>query len=80
MQCKDIQANTIRVNTGNNFYLGVSTGELRVTNNLMYNGGDIGYKPVVASDFVKAQELSIKRNFTLGNRCIKNYSRRFRFI
>lgn len=80
LQCKDIQANTIRVNTGNNFYLGVSTGELRVTNNLMYNGGDIGYKPVVASDFVKASRVEYKRHFTLENRCFKNYRKRFRFI
>ncbi|MGC9604659.1 hypothetical protein ACO2FP_09255 [Staphylococcus warneri] len=81
LQCKDIQANTIRVNTGNNFYLGVSTGELRVTNNLMYNGGDIGYKPAVASDFVKASRAEYKkRHFTLENRCFKNYRRRFRFI
>jgi len=65
LQCKDIQANTIRVNTGNNFYLGVSTGELRVTNNLMYNGGDIGYKPVVASDFVKASRAEYKKDISL---------------
>ena len=61
LQCKDIQANTIRVNTGNNFYLGVSTGELRVTNNLMYNGGDIGYKPVRASDFIKSSYEKYKK-------------------
>ncbi|QSF50923.1 hypothetical protein JX000_07930 [Staphylococcus sp. SB1-57] len=65
LQCKDIQANTIRVNTGNNFYLGVSTGELRVTNNLMYNGGDIGYKPVVASDFIKASRVEYKKDISL---------------
>ena len=67
LQCKDIQANTIRVNTGNNFYLGVSTGELRVTNNLMYNGGDIGYKPVRASDFIKASSEKYKKEIQEWN-------------
>lgn len=41
IQCKDIQANSIRTD-GGNFYIGCSTEEVRVTNNLLYNGGDIG--------------------------------------
>ncbi|WP_323706885.1 phage tail protein [Mammaliicoccus vitulinus] len=50
IQCKDIQAGSIRSHEGN-FYLGVTaTGELRVTNNLLYNGGDIGYKDIRAND------------------------------
>lgn len=64
LQCKDIQANTIRVNTGSNFYLGVSTGELRVTNNLMYNGGDIGYKAVRASAFTPGSYYQYKEDIT----------------
>lgn len=54
LQCHDIQADSIRLNSNNNFYIGVSTGELRVTNNLRYNGGDTGYKPVRASAFNNA--------------------------
>lgn len=46
LQCHDIQADSIRLNSNNNFYIGVSTGELRVTNNLRYNGGDTGYKDI----------------------------------
>lgn len=53
IQAKDIQAGSIRTMSGN-FYIGVSTNELRVTNNLLYNGGDIGYKPIRASDFRNA--------------------------
>ena len=34
LQCLDVQANSIRVNTAKDFYIGVSTNELRVTNNL----------------------------------------------
>lgn len=46
LQCHDIQADSIRLNSNNNFYIGVSTGELRVTNNLLYNRGDTGYKDI----------------------------------
>lgn len=54
LQCHDIQAESIRLNSNDNFYVGVSTGELRVTNNLKYNGGDTGYKPIRASAFNNA--------------------------
>lgn len=54
LQCLDVQANSIRVNTAKDFYIGVSTNELRVTNNLLWNGGDTGYKPVRASAFNNA--------------------------
>lgn len=54
LQCLDIQANSIRVNTAKDFYIGVSSNELRVTNNLLWNGGDTGYKPVRASAFNNA--------------------------
>lgn len=54
LQCSDVQANSIRVNTAKDFYIGVSTNELRVTNNLFWNGGDTGYKPVRASAFNNA--------------------------
>ncbi|OHP69128.1 hypothetical protein HMPREF2715_02670 [Staphylococcus sp. HMSC062A01] len=54
IQCHDIQAESIRLMSNNNFYVGVSTGELRVTNNLKYNGGNTGYKPVRASAFNNA--------------------------
>ncbi|WP_145421494.1 phage tail spike protein [Staphylococcus hominis] len=54
LQCLDVQANSIRVNTARDFYIGVSSNELRVTNNLFWNGGDTGYKPVRASAFNNA--------------------------
>lgn len=62
LQCDDIQANSVRVNTGKNFYIGVSTNELWVTNNLRYNGGDTGFKPVRASDFIKASSAEFKHD------------------
>ncbi|MWF62655.1 hypothetical protein GQL62_00715 [Staphylococcus haemolyticus] len=61
IQCKDIQANSIRTD-GGNFYIGCSTEEVRVTNNLLYNGGDIGYKPIKASDFKNASLEEYKEN------------------
>lgn len=54
LQCQHIQANTIKTNVGRDFYIGVSTNELRVTNNLFWNGGDTSYKPVRASAFNNA--------------------------
>lgn len=54
IQCQDIASNTIRTRVGRDFYIGVSTNELRVTNNLFWNGGDTGYKPVRASAFNNA--------------------------
>lgn len=67
LQVKDIQANSMRVNTGANFYLGVTTGELRVTNNLLYNRGNIGYKPVRASAFNNASLAEYKKDIKLWN-------------
>lgn len=61
IQCKDIQANSIRTDSGN-FYIGCSTEEVRVTNNLLYNGGNIGYKPIKASDFKNASLEEYKEN------------------
>lgn len=54
LQCQHIMSNTIRTNIGKDFYIGVSTNELRVTNNLFWNDGDTGYKPVRASAFNNA--------------------------
>lgn len=54
IQCQHIASNTIRTRVGRDFYIGVSTNELRVTNNLFWNGGDTGYKPVRASAFNNA--------------------------
>lgn len=62
LQCDDIQANSVRVNGGKNFYIGVSTNELWVTNNLRYNGGNTGFKPVRASDFIKASSAEFKHD------------------
>lgn len=62
LQCQHIQANTIRTNVGRDFYIGVSDNELRVTNNLFYNGGNTGYKPVRAKDFIKASSAEFKHN------------------
>ena len=54
VQCQHIASNTIRTRVGKDFYIGVSSNELRVTNNLFWNGGDTGYKPVRASAFNNA--------------------------
>lgn len=54
IQCQHIASNTIRTRVGRDFYIGVSSNELRVTNNLFWNGGDTGYKPVRASAFNNA--------------------------
>lgn len=62
LQCHDIQAESIRLNSNDNFYVGVSTGELRVTNNLKYNGGDTGYKPVRASDYLPGSLERFKKD------------------
>lgn len=51
LQCHYIQADSIRLNSNKNFYIGVSTGELWVTNNLLYNGGDYSLKDVRANAF-----------------------------
>lgn len=66
IQAKDIQAGSIRTMSGN-FYIGVSTNELRVTNNLLYNGGDIGYKPIRASAFNDASLAEYKRDIKEWN-------------
>ncbi|MEB7460982.1 phage tail spike protein [Staphylococcus borealis] len=62
LQCQHIQANTIRTNVGRDFYIGVSDNELRVTNNLFWNGGNTGYKAVRASDFIKASSAEFKHD------------------
>lgn len=62
LQCHDIQADSIRLNSNNNFYVGVSTGELRVTNNLLYNRGKTGYKPVRASDYLPGSLERFKKD------------------
>ena len=47
IQFSDGLANSIRVTDERaDFYIGVSTNELRVTNNLRYNAGNIGWRPV----------------------------------
>ncbi len=48
--------------SGNNVYFGVGLNELRVTNNNHYNGGNIGYKPVRAADFLKASSVKYKEH------------------
>ena len=47
IQFSDGLANSIRVTDERaDFYIGVSTNELRVTNNLRYNAGNTGWRPV----------------------------------
>lgn len=69
LQCRDIQSNSIRLNDtdGKDFYIGVSSNELRVTNNLFWNGGNTGYKPVRASDFIKASSDKYKKEIQEWN-------------
>lgn len=63
VHAKAVRSESIRVlDEGANLYLGTSTGEVRVTNNLLYNGGDIGYKPIKASAFNQASSRDYKSN------------------
>ncbi|VXC08621.1 conserved hypothetical protein [Bacillus sp. 349Y] len=67
LNCWDIQANSLRttnIDNGRDFYIGVSTGELRVTNNLFWNNGNPGYKAVRASEFNPASSGKYKTNIT----------------
>lgn len=62
-QAGDTLVDSIRTNDGStNFYIGVSTNELRVTNNLMWNGGSPGYRPVRASKFIEGSSEKFKSN------------------
>ena len=61
-QCQHILANTIRTGVGKDFYIGVSSNELRVTNNLFWNGGDTGYKPIRASDYLPGSLERFKKD------------------
>ena len=62
-QAGDGMFNSIRTNDGDvNFYFGVSSQELRVTNNLLWNGGKTGYRPVRASNFIEASSEKFKSN------------------
>ncbi|MCY1583359.1 hypothetical protein NW133_07430 [Staphylococcus pettenkoferi] len=61
LQCHWIQSESIRT-TSTNFYIGTSTGEVRVTNNLLHNSGNIGYKPIKAEDFIKASSVKFKKD------------------
>ena len=63
LQAGDTLVDSIRTNDGStNFYIGVSTNELRVTNNLMWNGGSPGYRPVRASKFIEGSSEKFKSN------------------
>jgi len=48
--------------SGSNVYFGVGVNELRITNNNHYNGGNTGYKPVRALDFLKASSIKFKKD------------------
>lgn len=61
IQAQELIANSLRVNSGN-LFLGTSSGEARVTNNLLYNGGNIGYRPIRASAFNQGSSLFYKTN------------------
>src|SRR5699024_1341625 len=61
VQAGFLMANSLRVNSGN-LFLGTSSGEVRVTNNLLYNGGNIGYRPIRASAFNQGSSLFYKTN------------------
>lgn len=61
LQCRWIQSESIRT-TSTNFYIGTSTGEVRVTNNLLYNEGNIGYKPIRAEAFYNSSLVDYKKD------------------
>lgn len=58
-----LRSNSIRTMSGD-FYLGVSTNELRVTNNLHWNGGSPAYKNVRASGFIEASSEKFKTDIS----------------
>lgn len=66
LQCKWIQSESIRT-TSTNFYIGTSTGEVRVTNNLLYNDGNIGYKPIRAQSFLNPSLIAYKKDIEKWN-------------
>lgn len=51
--------------SGNNVYFGVGINELRITNNNHYNGGNISYKPIRASDYLPGSLERFKRDIEL---------------
>ena len=67
VQCQHILANTIRTGVGRDFYIGVSSNVLRVTNNLFWNSGNPGYKPVVASAFTNGSKEEYKKEIESWN-------------
>ncbi|MDT4012481.1 hypothetical protein [Staphylococcus simulans] len=66
LQCRWIQSESIRT-TSTNFYIGTSTGEVRVTNNLLYNSGNIGYKPIRAQSFLNPSLIAYKKDIEKWN-------------
>ncbi|USK66316.1 phage tail protein [Peribacillus frigoritolerans] len=87
---RDVRANvyignSIRVNTGDNLYLGVSgtnDGEVRVTSSLLYNEGNPAYYPIKASEYRNGSSITYKTNiedlddvglFNINKLAIKRY-------
>lgn len=54
-----------RSHSGKNVYFGVGLNELRITDNNGYQENDTRYKPVLASDFVKASREEFKEDIKL---------------
>src|SRR5699024_4199449 len=54
--------NSLSYHGSGDMYIGVSTNELRITNNLHWNGGKTGYRPVRASAFNQGSSLFYKTN------------------
>lgn len=65
-QASNVRAYSIQFNgtSSQDFYFGVSSNELRITNNSHWNGGNTGYKPIRASDFIKSSSRNFKSNIT----------------
>lgn len=67
LQTNEIMAHSIRVNsetTGDNFYIGAASGELRVTSNGLWGGSHANtiYRNVRASGFTQASSRMYKTN------------------
>ncbi|WP_188048440.1 phage tail protein [Bacillus sp. CH30_1T] len=63
VEARDLRVKSMRtVDLSSNFYIGVSTNELRVTDNLFYNGGNTGYRPIRASEFLNGSSTTYKSN------------------
>ena len=67
----EILLGSLRTRTpSTNTYFGVGSGILRITNNQLYNGGDIAYREIQALDFIKPSLEKYKEEIIEWNESI----------